>query len=68
MKNMTTINWICWILVIIGGLNWLLIGLFGLNIVGLIFGTGIIARIIYLLVGLATIWLIVMRAKKQPVP
>jgi uncharacterized membrane protein YuzA (DUF378 family) len=45
---------ICHILLIIGGLNWLLIGLFNwgvADIVGMI-----IARIIYILVGLAAIY------------
>ncbi len=46
-------------LVIIGGLNWGLVGAFGLNLVGLIFGDmSILARIVYILVGLSAIWLI----------
>ncbi len=48
------------ILVIIGALNWLLIGLFQFDVVAAIFGGmgAIVSRIIYSLVGLAGIWLI----------
>jgi len=46
------------LLVIIGGLNWLLVGLFGWD-VGMIFGGqgAIISKIIYILVGLSAIYL-----------
>lgn len=48
------------ILLIIGGLNWGLIGFFSFNLVSAIFGTDlvIISRIIYAVVGLAAIWAI----------
>ena len=38
---------------IIGALNWGLVGLFGINLVEQIFGTGVLARIVYGLVGLS---------------
>lgn len=46
------------ILIIIGALNWGLIGLFQFDLVAAIFGgmSGIVSRIIYTLVGLAGIW------------
>ena len=46
------------ILVIIGGLNWGLIGLFSFNLVEAIFGGNLyfISRIIYTLVGIAAAW------------
>lgn len=46
------------ILVIIGALNWGMIGLFQFDLVASIFGgmSGIVSRIIYTLVGLAGIW------------
>jgi len=44
-------------LVIIGGINWGLIGLFDYNLVDAIFGTmSLISRVIYTLVGVAAIW------------
>ena len=46
-------------LVIIGGLNWGLVGIFDFNLVSAIFGDmSILSRIIYALVGLSAIWLI----------
>ena len=57
MDNKSIINWIQLIafsLVIIGGLNWLLIGLFNFDLFELIFGgrEGIAGRVIYSLFGL----------------
>jgi len=53
---MKTIFIISAILLIIGGLNWLLVGLFSFNIVSAIFGTMTIwSRIIYVLVGISAI-------------
>lgn len=52
-------SFIAFILVIIGALNWLLIGLFSFDVVAIIFGVAsIISRIIYSLVGLAGLWMI----------
>jgi len=46
-------------LVIIGGINWGLIGLFDYNLVDAIFGPmSLISRIIYTLVGIAGVWAI----------
>lgn len=47
-------------LLVIGGLNWGSVGIFQFDLVAWIFGgqTGIISRIIYILVGLAAIWCI----------
>lgn len=43
------------VLLIIGGLNWLLFGLFDVNLVSTIFGKSIVATIIYVLVGLSAL-------------
>ena len=44
-------------LMAIGGLNWLLVGLLGWD-VGMLFGgqMAMVSRVIYVLVGLATLW------------
>ncbi|OQA03479.1 MAG: hypothetical protein BWY68_00730 [bacterium ADurb.Bin400] len=48
------------ILLIIGGINWGLVGLFGLDLVAAIFGTfTLLTRIVYILVGLAAIYVAV---------
>jgi len=59
MQNMNTLDWIAFILVVIGGLNWGLVGLFDLDVVAALFGEGsALSRVIYLLVGLATVYLL----------
>jgi len=61
---MKTLNLITLTLVIIGAINWLLVGLFEFNLVDSIFGElSILSRIIYGLVGLAGIWSIAFYSK-----
>lgn len=52
------LDWIVLILVIVGGLNWGLVGLLNLDLVTLLFGATIIARVVYVLVGLAALYAI----------
>lgn len=57
MKNLSTLDWIAIILVIIGGLNWGLVGLFGFDLVATLFGAmSLISKIVYILVGIAAIY------------
>lgn len=57
---MKTLHIVVAILLIIGGLNWGLVGAFGFDAVAAIFGAGeLITRIIYMLVGAAAIYKIV---------
>ena len=51
---------ICLILVIIGSLNWGLVGLFEFDLVAWIFGssTALLSRIVYTVIALAGIWCI----------
>jgi uncharacterized protein len=65
MKNAGLLGLVAWILVIIGGINWLLIGLVRLDIVHLIFGASIIARLIYIIIGLAACYLIYLKVQKN---
>ena len=54
---MKILNLLALTLVIIGAINWLLIGLFQFNLVDSIFGElSIISRIVYTLVGIAGLW------------
>jgi uncharacterized membrane protein YuzA (DUF378 family) len=45
-------------LVIIGALNWGLVGAFRFDLIYKIFGAGTVSRIVYIIVGLAAIYLI----------
>lgn len=59
MKQLTVIEWIASVLVIVGAINWGLVGLFKLDLVALIFGSmSIISRLVYCLVGVAGFYLI----------
>lgn len=59
---MNVIDWIAVILVIVGGLNWGLVGLFKFDLVATIFGDmSILSRIVYGLVGLAALYMIFMK-------
>ena len=56
---MKTLNYIALTLVIVGALNWLLVGLFSFNLVDTIFGVGsLLSRLIYILVGACGLWCI----------
>lgn len=53
-------NLICYILVLLGAINWGLVGIFGLNLVTLLFGTiPILVTIFYVLILIAGVWLII---------
>lgn len=57
---MRIFNKVTLLLLIVGGLNWGLIGLFGFDLVAALFGEmSILSRIVYTLVGASAIWQIV---------
>ena len=61
---MKIINWIALTLVIIGAINWLLVGIFEFNLVDTIFGSlSVLSRIIYIIVGIAGLWSIAFYSK-----
>lgn len=61
---MKVFNYIVLTLIIIGSLNWLLVGLFSFNLVEAIFGgLSFLSRLIYILVGLSGIWAIAFYGK-----
>ncbi|MEJ1320859.1 DUF378 domain-containing protein [Latilactobacillus sakei] len=57
---MKTLDNIALALLIVGGLNWLLVGLFKFDLVAMLFGgqATIISRIVYVLVGLSALYCI----------
>ena len=57
---MRVVNVIALILILIGGLNWGLVGFFDVNLVDMLFGEGsMLARVIYAIVGLAALYKVV---------
>lgn len=61
--KLNALDWIAMILVIVGGLNWGLVGAANFNLVAAIFGTTALAKIVYILVGLSAIYLAIVSPK-----
>lgn len=55
---MRALNIITLILVIVGGINWGLVGLFQFDLVAALFGgqTSVLSRTVYILVGASAVW------------
>lgn len=50
---------LAWVLLVIGGLNWGLVGFFGYDVVARIFGSGsTLTKVVYDLVGLSALYLV----------
>lgn len=49
---------VTYLLLVIGGLNWILVGIFGWDLVGKIFGgmETTVSRVVYILVGLSAVY------------
>ncbi|HPL64002.1 MAG: DUF378 domain-containing protein [Syntrophales bacterium] len=71
MRRFNTLDWIAIILIIIGGLNWGLIGFFRFDLVAALLGDmTALSRIVYALVGIAAIVALAIIVPKlsRPVP
>ena len=56
-RRFNAVDWISMILLIVGGLNWGLVGLFDFNLVAALFGEGsALSRLVYVLVGLSALY------------
>ncbi len=61
----SVLDWIALVLVIIGAINWGLVGIAGWNLVEIVLGSiSWLATLVYILVGLAGLYLIYFAAKK----
>lgn len=67
MYKFTIIDKVSSILIIIGALNWGIIGLFNFNIIEIIFGepVNLIGRILYILIGVAGLNMIILFFKTK---
>lgn len=64
--KLNTVDIIALILVIVGGVNWGLVGAANLNLVALIFGAGsMLSNIVYVVVGLSAVYLASIAMKLQ---
>lgn len=54
---MKALDMLSLLLVIVGGLNWGLVGLLNFDLVATIFGAGsVLSRVVYVLVGVSALW------------
>jgi uncharacterized membrane protein YuzA (DUF378 family) len=68
MNKLNAFDWLAVVLVIVGGLNWGLVGILKFDLVATIFGDmSALSRVVYALVGLAAVYLaaISMKLAKQ---
>lgn len=63
-QRLSTLDWVALVLVIIGGLNWGLVGFFDYDLVASIFGDmSTVSRVVYDLVGLSGLYLVFVVSK-----
>lgn len=63
---MTPLGTIAFILVVIGALNWGLVGIFNYDLVAMLLGDmSTLSRVVYTLVGLSGVYMIISAAKKN---
>lgn len=59
MNKLSALDWLALILLVVGGLNWGLVGILDFDLVATIFGDmSTIARIVYAVVGLSAIYIL----------
>lgn len=60
-KVMKVVDVVAFVILLVGGMNYLIAGLFGVDVMQLIFGTNIsvVGRVVYALVGLSALLLVI---------
>lgn len=67
--KMNALDWVAMILLVVGGLNWGLVGVFEWDLVAEIFGDGsTVSRIVYTLVGLSALYVLITMPMKKSKP
>lgn len=63
-SHLSAIDWIAMALMIVGGINWGLVGLFNFDLVAYLFGEqSLVSRIIYLAVGISALYSLYLSSK-----
>jgi uncharacterized protein len=63
-SRLNALDWIAMVLLIVGGVNWGLVGLFNVDLVATLFGEmSLLSRIVYILVGLSALYTIYTSSK-----
>ncbi len=56
--KMSSVDWGAWVLVVLGAVNWGLVGVARLNLVETILGSGTLTQVVYILVGLGGLYML----------
>ncbi len=62
--KMSTVDWVAWVFVVVGAMNWGLLGIASINLVEAILGTGALTQVVYILVGLSGLYMVWMALSK----
>jgi hypothetical protein len=63
--KMSQLDWVAWLFVVIGAINWGFVGLFKFNLVEMVFGGGALSMLVYMLVGLSGLYMLWMALSKK---
>ena len=64
--KMSSVDWLAWILVIVGAINWGFVGIANLNLVEVVLGPGsALTQVAYILVGLSGTYMLWMGLSKK---
>lgn len=62
--RLNAVDWVAMVLMIVGGLNWGMVGMFDFNLVAALFGSQTpLSRLVYVVVGLASLYAIYLTSK-----
>ena len=65
MRRLNGVDWLFITLLVIGGLNWGLVGLFDFNLVSALFGSdSFLSNLIYIIVGISAAYVVASLANK----
>ncbi len=66
MRKLNTLDWTAIALLVVGGLNWGLVGVFGFDLVATIFGEmSPLSRIVYVIVAICAIYVLFITSKLE---
>lgn len=64
MNKLNVLDWVFIVLLVVGGLNWGLVGFLQFDLVAAIFGEGsVLSRIVYSLVGVSALYVLLISGK-----
>lgn len=63
-RSMSAVDWVAMTLLIVGGINWGLVGLLNLDLVAFLFGEmSLLSRVVYVVVGLCALYAVYLCSK-----